>query len=329
MGGASVLPIFILLFVSSSSLLSEGMLNENYYQKSCPQMEKIIQEVVTTKQIASPTTAAATVRLFFHDCMIEGCDASIFISSTASNKAERDNVHNVNLAGDAFDVVVRAKTALELACPGIVSCSDIIAVATRNLISMVGGPLYKVRLGRKDGFVSKSSRVNIINSTATVSEQIKYFAVRGFTIQEMVALLGAHTIGFAHCKEFAPRIFNNSKTSPIDPLLNPKFAGSLQNACKNYQNNPNMAIFLDVVSPGRFDNNFFKNMPKGMTLLKSDNLLIQDPRTKPFVLKYAADQAVFYKDFSAAMEKLSVFGTKTGRNGEVRRRCDSFNNVKA
>ncbi|XP_043719151.1 peroxidase 41-like [Telopea speciosissima] len=326
-GAAAVLPIFILLFVSSTSLLSEGKLTENYYQTTCPQLEKTVQEIVTNKQITSPTTAAAILRLLFHDCMVEGCDASILISSNPSNKAERDNDHNLSLAGDGFDVVVRAKTALELACPGIVSCSDILVLATRNLVNMVGGPYYKVRLGRKDGLISKASNVDILNSTATVDEQIKYFAARGFTVQEMVALVGAHTIGFAHCKEFAPRIFNYSNTSPIDPTLNNGFATGLQKACANYEQNPNMAIFLDVVSPGKFDNIFYQNMPKGMTLLKSDNLLIQDPRTKPFVLKYAADQTAFFNDFSHAMEKLSVLNVKTGRNGEVRRRCDSFNKV--
>ncbi|KAG5604340.1 hypothetical protein H5410_025832 [Solanum commersonii] len=45
--------------------------------------------------------------------------------------------------GDAYDVVTRAKTALELQCPGIVSCADILAIAIRDLITMVGGPFYK------------------------------------------------------------------------------------------------------------------------------------------------------------------------------------------
>ncbi|CAN1127262.1 Peroxidase 31 [Linum perenne] len=62
-----------------------------------------------------------------------------------------------NLPGDAFDLIVRAKTSLELACPNTVSCSDILAVATRDLVTMVGGPFYNNPIGRLDYHVSKSS----------------------------------------------------------------------------------------------------------------------------------------------------------------------------
>ncbi|KAL2505995.1 Peroxidase 63 [Abeliophyllum distichum] len=111
------------------------LLSTNYYQKSCPKFEQILQDTTTNKQISSPTTAAAaaaTLSLFFHDCFIRGCDASVLISSTHFNKAERDADINLSLPDDGFDVVVRAKTALELACPGVVSCADIIAVAARK-----------------------------------------------------------------------------------------------------------------------------------------------------------------------------------------------------
>ncbi|KAJ4842548.1 hypothetical protein Tsubulata_045852 [Turnera subulata] len=41
-------------------------------------------------------------------------------------------------------------TALELSFPGTVSCADILAAATSDLVTMVGGPYYGVLLGRKD-----------------------------------------------------------------------------------------------------------------------------------------------------------------------------------
>jgi peroxidase len=59
------------------------------------------------------------------------------VASTAGNKAEKDAAENLSLPGDGFDAVMRAKAAVEEACPGIVSCADVLAIATRDLIGLV------------------------------------------------------------------------------------------------------------------------------------------------------------------------------------------------
>lgn len=153
------------------------------------------------------------------------------------------------------------------------------------------------------------------------------FTTKNFTIREMVALTGAHTIGFTHCVEFSNRIFNFSKTQEVDPTLHPKLAEGLRHMCKNYTSDPTMAAFNDVRSPGKFDNAYFNNVLKGLGLLTSDYLLGVDPRTRPIVEQYAKDEQAFFHDFAKAMEKLSVFGVKTGKKGEVRSRCDQFNRI--
>ncbi|PON75998.1 Peroxidase [Trema orientale] len=299
----------------------------NYYRKSCPRFDEIMAQTVTNKQIASPTTAAGTLRLFFHDCFLGGCDASVLVSSTPFNSAERDADINLSLPGDAFDVVVRAKTALELACPNTVSCADILAVAARDLVTMVGGPHYDVLLGRRDGLVSRASDVDgrLPRPADSISSLIGLFAQRGLSVQEMVALSGAHTIGFSHCKEFSSGIYNYSKTASFDPQYEPRFAYGLQRACADYQKNPALSVFNDVVTPNKFDNMYFKNLRGGIGLLKSDHGLYSDPRTKVFVDLYANDENRFFQDFIRAMEKLSNYGVKTGKGGEIRRRCDQFN----
>lgn len=318
--------LFLFLF-SNSPLTSAHHLTSNYYDKSCPRFNQIIQETTTNKQIYSPTTAAATLRLFFHDCLIQGCDASILISSTPFSKSERDADINLSLPGDAFDLVVRAKTALELSCPGTVSCSDILAVATRNLVTMMGGPYYNVLLGRHDGLVSKASHVgnNLPKAAMSVSKLIRLFSAVGCNTQEMVALTGAHTIGFSHCKEFSSDIYHYSKSVQSDPSINPRLASGLRNACSNYTKNPTLSVFNDIMSPNKFDNMYYKNLPRGLGILKSDRALVSDPRTRPFVELYAKDEKIFFEAFSKAMEKLSVYGVKNGRRGEIRRRCDAFN----
>ncbi|PKA47872.1 Peroxidase 65 [Apostasia shenzhenica] len=312
--------LLLLLLAAALFVLSDAKLTLNYYNASCPQIHDIISNVVTTKQINSPTTAAGVLRLFFHDCFVSGCDASVLISTNAFNKAERDADINLSLPGDAFDAVIRAKTSLELQCPGVVSCSDILAVATRDLVSMLGGPFYPVRLGRKDSLTSSATIVerNLDRPNASLDQIISHFASKGFTIRELVALSGAHTVGFSHCNEYADRIFNFNDGGPLafDPTMNPKFAQALQKACANF-----------IKDPGKFDNMYYQNLLKGMGLLASDQKMAADPRTAPFVKLYAANQSAFFEDFAHAMQKVGVYGVKTGKKGEVRRRCDAFNNL--
>ncbi|GAB4839862.1 Peroxidase 65 [Ancistrocladus abbreviatus] len=323
----SMLLSISLLFVLSAA--QSGQLTVDYYKKSCPRFGDIMNQMITAKQTESPTTAAGVLRIFFHDCMVDGCDASTLVASNAFNRAERDADINLSLPGDAFDLVTRAKTTLELECPGVVSCTDILAVAARNLVKMVGGPYYEVLLGRKDGLVSQASHVagNIALPNMTITELIKQFEAKGFSVQEMVALVGAHTIGFSHCREFSKRIFHFSKDSPIDPTMNPSLAKGLQILCANYTKDATMAAFNDVITPGKFDNMYYKNLQRGLGLLATDQAMVEDPRTKPFVELYAANETAFFHDFAKAMEKVSMYKIKTGSQGEVRDRCDQFNQI--
>ncbi|XP_052173845.1 peroxidase 31-like [Diospyros lotus] len=325
--------ILLLLLPSLSLLLllpcAESKLTLDYYSKTCPRFLEIVQRVITDKQISTPTTAAAALRIFFHDCMVEGCDASVLISSNSFNTAERTSDINLSLPGDGFDVIIRAKTAIELECPGVVSCSDILAVATRDLVVMVGGPFYEIVLGRKDSLASKISNVegNIARPNMSITQLISMFEAKGLSVQDLVALSGAHTIGFSHCSQFAKRIYNFSKSSQIDPTINPKYAQGLRKHCENYTKNDAISAYNDVMTPGKFDNMYFQNLQKGLGLLATDQALASDPRTKQWVDAYAANQTAFFKDFARAIEKVSVMNVKTEKNGEVRHRCDVFNSL--
>ncbi|KAH0908444.1 hypothetical protein HID58_031765 [Brassica napus] len=313
--------LFLLLLLTLLTTTVESRLTTDFYSKSCPRFLDIVRDTISDKQITHPTTAAAVIRLFFHDCFPNGCDASILVSSTAFNVAERDSSINLSLPGDGFDVIVRAKTALELACPQTVSCSDIISVATRDLLVTVGGPYYPVHLGRRDSRTSKASLLADLLPlpSSPMAKTIRQFESRGFTVQEMVALSGAHSIGFSHCKEFVGLVGRNSTG------YNPRFAQALKKACSSYPKDPTISVFNDIMTPNKFDNMYFQNIPKGLGLLESDHGLYSDPRTRPFVDLYARDQDRFFKDFAKAMQKLSLYGVKTGRRGEIRRRCDAIN----
>lgn len=61
------------------------------------------------------------------------------IASTAGNTAEKDHPDNLSLAGDGFDTVIKAKAAIDAipSCKNKVSCADILALATRDVIQLV------------------------------------------------------------------------------------------------------------------------------------------------------------------------------------------------
>ena len=67
--------------------------------------------------------------------VLKGCDGSVLLDSKGKNKAEKDGPPNISL--HAFYVIDKAKKAIESACPGVVSCADILALAARDAVVVV------------------------------------------------------------------------------------------------------------------------------------------------------------------------------------------------
>ncbi|XP_027178334.1 peroxidase 51-like [Coffea eugenioides] len=324
-----VITVFSLSLVACLSPdLVSAQLKRNYYANTCPNVESIVRNAVTQKFQQTFITVPGTLRLFFHDCFVNGCDASVIIASTPNNQAEKDHPDNLSLAGDGFDTVIKAKAAVDAvaSCRNKVSCADILAMAARDVIALAGGPSYAVELGRLDGLSSTASSVNgrLPKPSFNLNQLNAIFAANGLSQTDMIALSGAHTLGFSHCNRFANRIYNFSPRNPIDPTLNRAYASQLQSMCPRVVN-PTIAINMDPTTPRTFDNVYFQNLVTGKGLFTSDQVLFTDSRSKPTVNAWASNSQAFQNAFVAAMTKLGRVGVKTGRNGNIRRDCGAFN----
>ncbi|MED6192197.1 Peroxidase 51 [Stylosanthes scabra] len=316
--------LLVLLLLLSVANGTSAQLSRHHYAKICPNVENIVRDAVKKKFHETFVTVPATIRLFFHDCFVRGCDASVLVASTANNKAEKDHPDNLSLAGDGFDTVIRAKSAVDAVplCRNKVSCADILTMATRDVISLAGGPYYEVELGRYDGLKSRASDVNgkLPQPGFNLNQLNSLFASNGLTQTDMIALSGAHTVGFSHCNKFNNRIYNFKSHSRVDPTLNEFYATQLKSMCPRNVD-PRIAIDMDPTTPRAFDNAYFKNLQKGMGLFTSDQVLFMDPRSKPAVDAFASNSNTFHANFVSAITKLGRVGIKNAQNGNIRSDC--------
>ncbi|KAI3902451.1 hypothetical protein MKW92_047823 [Papaver armeniacum] len=305
---------------ASSSSLSVG-----FYDESCPRVEDIIYEELVKKMSPIPRniTIPGTLRLFFHDCYVQGCDGSVLILPTDDNNSERNASINLSLAGDAFDIVDKAKAALEKECPGVVSCSDILAILARDVVHWWEGPHWEVEKGRRDGLISNATEAQLLmpKSDENITTLIRGFKSIGLSTADLVTLSGAHTIGFTHCIEFASRIFHN------DTTLNSTIREKVIHSCPFPKIDRNVAEALDQTSEFVFDNKFYKSLRQRKGLLLTDHVLAfgENDVSRKLVYRYSEDQELFFQEFAKAMVKLGRVGVKTGNEGEIRRDCKKFN----
>lgn len=304
----------------------QRQLSVDYYSKTCPQVDQLIASVTSQQFKEVPISGPATIRLFFHDCFVEGCDGSILISTKQGSKelAERDADDNKELAVEAFDSINKAKMLVESKCPGVVSCADILAIAARDFIHLAEGPYYQVKKGRWDGKISMATRVNpnLPHVNSTIDDLIQLFKSKGLSLEDLVTLSGAHTIGFAHCKNFLARLYNYKNTMKPDPLIDPRLLKALTMSCPRFGGNTDIVAPCDVTTPFLFDNAYYGNLERQLGVLASDQALFLDPRTKPLVQALAKDKDKFFQDFAVAMDKMGSIEVKRGRrHGEKRIDC--------
>ncbi|GMH17661.1 hypothetical protein Nepgr_019502 [Nepenthes gracilis] len=333
---------------SSRNILSSDddmprSLEYDYYRESCPKAEQIIRMAVRNQHKFRPNIAPAFLRLIFHDCFIEGCDASVLLDAIGGGGSEKEVPPNETLKG--FDVVDFIKSEVEEACPGVVSCADILALAAREAVSLAGGPYYPLLTGRRDSLLPfpELAAYEIPNPQDDLSTIIASFASRGFDEQEAVTLLGAHSVGMIHCKFFANRLYNFHNTEQPDPSVDAEFLNFMRTICNN--SNPSLStspplsspmpsrsspssqssrgmMKMDYEGPGTdFGTLYYRSLLRNRGILFADQQLTSGENTKVWVTAYATNPLLFRKEFAMVMMKLSNLSVLTAPMGQVRLHC--------
>ncbi|KAL5580571.1 hypothetical protein UlMin_013013 [Ulmus minor] len=263
---------------------------------------------------------ASLLRLHFHDCFVNGCDGSILLDDTSKLKGEKTALPNANSVR-GFDVVDEIKYAVNKIChDNVVSCADILAVAARDSVHLLGGPYYEVQLGRRDARTASfnDANNNIPPPFFNFSQLLNNFQSHGLDLKDLVVLSGSHTIGLARCTTFRSRIYN-------DTNIDSSFAASLRKDCPASGGDNNLKP-LDFTT-NMFDTAYYEALLSKKGLLHSDQELFKGDGSgsEKLVQKYSENLNAFAEDFSNSMIKMGNIKPLTGNDGEIRLNCRKIN----
>ncbi|KAL1514916.1 hypothetical protein AB1Y20_003996 [Prymnesium parvum] len=169
----------------------------------------------------------------------------------------------------------------------LISYADLWQLAAVVSIEMMGGPRVPFRVGRVDATSAEecAPRGMLPDAHGDATHLRKVFYRMGFNDREIVALVGAHTLGRCH-PQFSG--FNGPWTA--NPLaFDNKFFITLLNSNFSYS-----GIQWDSDS--------------GTMMLNADMTFKVDPKFRNYSDLYAIDQTAFFNDFSAAFSKLGELG---------------------
>ena len=205
----------------------------------------------------------------------------------------------LELARDVLDSI-RAKYA------PLVSSADVWTLAGVVAVQAMGGPVIPWTSGRPDlTLVQVTAMPTLVppngllpNANDPLARIKVMFGRLGLSVQEMVALMGAHTVGRCHVDRSG---FVGAWTRT--PLLfsNSYYVQLLQGGPWKWVP-PATFANTGAATQGQFQNSV------GQMMLPSDIALLSDPECLALVERYAVDGLTWKADFSDAFGKLWRLG---------------------
>ncbi|KAJ9185459.1 hypothetical protein P3X46_005097 [Hevea brasiliensis] len=316
-GGIFYLSALIILAAAVASV-SSSSLSPYYYDSVCPEALPTIKRLVEAAVYKEQRMGASLLRLHFHDCFVNGCDASILLDPSPTIDSEKNARPNLNSAR-GFEVIDQIKQAVDEVCGcSVVSCADVLAVVARDSVVALGGPTWNVELGRRDSTTASRAKADsdIPSPFMDLPALINNFKNQGLDERDLVALSGGHTIGFAQCFVFRNRIYNETN-------IDPEFAQQRRLTCPSIGGNSTLSP-LDP-TPAQFDTAYFTNLIQKRGLIHSDQQLFNGGSTDGLVNTYSSNAKAFSADFARSMIKMGNIKPLTGNEGQIRSNCRKVN----
>nr|XP_031860017.1 uncharacterized protein CI109_004625 [Kwoniella shandongensis]KAA5527089.1 hypothetical protein CI109_004625 [Kwoniella shandongensis] len=187
-----------------------------------------------------------------------------------------------------------------------ISHADLWTLAGTTAIQAMGGPQIPWEAGRSDYDSAEAAEEHrgvvgdrLPDGALGASHVREVFTRMGFSDREIVALSGAHALGRCH----------RDRSGFDGPwVVNPT----------RFSNQYFKLLLRPIWRPREWDGPFqYEATVAGtkLMMLPTDMALVEDPQFKPWVEKYAADQDLFFKDFSMAFGKLIELGVDRDDTG--------------
>ena len=228
--------------------------------------DEIGEILVAMKECIPPIKAPLMLRLVFHDAATyrpQGLGGGV----NGSIQFELERPENFGLKR-GVNVIRQLKDKLPQ-----YSFADLIVQSAAYAVRMTHGPdmMHSIRVGRIDA-AGADPEGRLPEESLSAAGQFDMFGSMGFSPEEMVALLGSHTIGNKGFGE--PLSFDNTY---YVALLN-----------KPWENKSDKMA--------------------SMIGLASDRVLPDDPVARPIIKKFASSDAAFFESFEKSFLKLSELG---------------------